>query len=48
MPDDAEILQSAPDRPFLLKLRKGSSLHRFKIKMVGVQRYNIVKDLRLL
>ena len=25
-----------PDRPFMLKLRKGSNLHRFKIKMVSV------------
>ena len=24
------------DRPFMLKMRKGSNLHRFKIKTVGV------------
>jgi hypothetical protein len=31
-----EILSLASERPFILKLRKGGNLHRFKVKMVYV------------
>ena len=31
-----DLVPQLPDRPFMLKLRKGSNLHRFKVKMVSI------------
>ena len=35
-----DLVPQLPDRPFMLKLRKGSNLHRFKVKMVSIIHLN--------